>query len=147
MGKSGRSEINRAGIKVVLVVLAISTALAFILLGNFKTSEKYISASTVKFQERGGDLTAEGCVDEVLAWSVECKAIKQICKESVGLMMMSCLKAQERNEYCAEVLPVAADTHFGRKHCKERGYSRRHKACATAYGTIDIYCREVVKGK
>jgi len=147
MGNNQKSELNRTGIKVVLLVLAVSTVLAFILLGNFKTSEKYISSSAVKFTERGGELSAEGCVDEVLAWSIECEAIKQICKESVGLMMISCLKAKERNEYCAEVLPVAADTHFGRAHCKERGYSRRHKACAAAYGAIDLYCREEARAK
>ncbi len=93
-------------------------------------------------------LSIEGCVDEVLAWGLECPSIQSWCLGSVPGVLHRCLASQPRDEECAAYGDEIGATRFGYDACAarygeiEEKYRKRatKKYCATMYRSIAEYC-------
>jgi hypothetical protein len=125
---------------VVAVLVVVFTIFAMFQMHN---SSKYIAKQVAVFEEIGQTTDVEGCADAVLDWVKNCKAVKGLCKASVGRLMSTCLMAKERVEFCKTMGSLVKDSHYGFKRCSERGYTKRNKECASVYSTVGAYCLHV----
>jgi hypothetical protein len=109
---------------------------------RFTASEQELTTSIQRMAQRGSQLTPTQCIDAVLAWRIECTAMKNLCDASVYRMMESCLAGADRRKYCAENEAAMSATSFGYGDCAQRGLDRGgKKACAAAYRALDAYCK------
>lgn len=121
-------------------IFILSVLFTFFAISQLHKSGQYIGREVSRFSTLGKTASVEECVDAVLSWANTCSAIRDLCQSSVGKMMSACLVSQNRADYCKSVGTEVNDSHFGYKHCYERGLSKRNKACAEAYSTIGGYC-------
>lgn len=129
-----------------LIALGAVVALAGVgvfLVHRYEASEVAIAAALNEMKQRGQSLEPEGCVDETLAWNARCTAMKSLCDASVPRVMLACLGAKDRSEYCANLGDRSSDTGFGYAECKARGLQRSaKKMCALTYRAIDGFCKQ-----
>jgi len=138
-----RSE--KSGLWVIVVIFAVSTAIAVFAAWRFSTSERDLKAAHQVFEEKGAELTVDECVDDVLDWREECTAMKSLCDSNVERMMAACLGARDRMAYCSSIGEAIGDAHFAAAACREHGLDRSErgpwKHCGMAYRAIDLHCR------
>jgi hypothetical protein len=130
-------------ISVLVVVLGV---LAY---WRYTVSELHFARAIAHFDERGKTLDAEGCVTEVLEWHRTCEANKPLCDDGVVRIMTHCLTAADRSATCNTVELGSAKAQWVFAKCQERGSpcaDRKKCACASAYRTIDSFCRHGQRG-
>lgn len=133
---------SRSARWVLIVVFALSTMLGALAFWRYRVSEAALRADLASFARRGAGLSVEQCVDAVIAWNSNCRAIIGLCDASVSRMTNACLKAADRQVYCRQLAPgETADTRFGKVPCARRQVKgRAKKACAAAYRMIAARC-------
>jgi len=133
---------GRSWIWVLLSLGALATGMGAVAYRNYARSESYLAASYERMRLRGAGLDVEGCVDETLAWTRDCEAMKSLCDASMPHVLQICLGAAERTAYCAAVRTRSSDTRFGFAECKARALDRNEtKSCGICYRSIDAYCK------
>ncbi len=117
---------------------------------RYKVSQAHFAQVLTEMDERGKSLDGEGCVTAVLQWRTRCEANRPLCDEEVGRVMTHCLYAKERPDECASVEETYGTGQWVHAQCEARGTPCAFKAkactCATAYRTLDKYCRYGSKG-
>lgn len=132
------------GLPFVFGLLAIATALGWVVFKNYATSEKEIVASLQNTQENSKLLTIEQCAQNNIKWFQTCGAIQQLCSDSVGRMMGICLMAGDKKQDCAVYGREIYGYNFGATQCKPYLHSKNlKKACADTWQTIADYCKKV----
>lgn len=127
------------GVMVVGLLMALAMHRAYV------QGERVVQAVLPQMEEQGRGVTAEGCIDVVMAWHKQCDATSVMCNNGVKTAMYHCLKAQDRAADCTR-LPSGEgmDGKWVFLTCKERGTPcKRTKecACADAYRSFDSFCR------
>lgn len=147
-GASGE-ERRSSGLWLVLALFVLSAGLGVTAFWRYTRSDRFIQRSLAQVQERGPALSAEGCVDEVLAWSRRCEAMKGLCQGAIPRLVETCLAGADRRAYCASLGETHRSTRFGVKQCEarvRRGDREGKKVCGLGYRAISAYCERVGKG-
>lgn len=125
-------------------ILILSVVLGVLAYWRFTVSERHIAQALQEMDREGPNLDTEECVGRVLEWHARCEANKPLCDESVARVLTHCLVGRDRNDYCDTLDLSSAKAQWVFQKCEERGASCRDKkrcACASAYRTIDSFCR------
>lgn len=135
------------GLRLVAGLLFCSVIGAAVAFWQFQRSERYVADALQDMRREGKLLSVEQCVDRVVDRSGRCEAMLSICESTSPRLMHACLEARDRTAYCGTLTTSTADTRFGFKACTARGARKGlpKKACASAYRTIDAYCREIAE--
>ena len=119
--------------------------LALVAYNGFVRSEKTLYVEFADMKAKGRTLSAEQCVDEVLAWRDQCDAMELLCNRSIGRMMEMCLAEGQHTDFCTEVrAKPTGRTSFGFEECKAWGAHadrKTKKICGTTYRAIAAFCR------
>ncbi|MCB9555428.1 MAG: hypothetical protein H6707_04940 [Deltaproteobacteria bacterium] len=142
--KLAQSRSDRSGKAVGWIIgttLLLAVLLGVWLFGRYRQSEQHILLSLREFADRGKALSAEGCVGAVIDWSRRCRALESICLSSAPRLVGACLQGRERRRYCSG--RSGFETHQSFRRCTQRGARQglAKKVCASAYRTIDGFCR------
>lgn len=127
------------GVTVVGLLMALAMHRAYV------NGERVVQAALPQMEQTGKTVSAEGCIDAIIAWHKSCEATAVMCNNGVKTAMFHCLKAQDRTGDCAK-LPSGEgmDGKWVFLTCKERKTPcKRTKecACADAYRSFDSFCR------
>ncbi len=143
------AETRSSGLWVILALFAMASVLGAIAFWRYTRSDRFIQRSLAQVQKRGPALTAEGCVDEVLAWSRHCQAMKGLCQGAIPRLMETCQAGADRRAYCASLGDEHRSTRFGVKQCEakvQRGDREGKKVCGLGYRSIAAHCERARKG-
>lgn len=140
----GLGRAHHRGYWVVAALLTGSLCLGVFIAWRYRVSDHHLADAQARMAARGGELTAEGCVDEVIDWFSHCEAMAGLCEQSVARMMGRCLDAGDRRAFCESIEGGSADTGFGFHECETRHLSRdRTNACSSAYQAIFVHCDRI----
>jgi len=137
----------RGGLAMVLGILALSTAMAFVLLAKYSATLGYVKRTLDEPAEPNGwELRAyapEECIDAAMTWTAECRGIKSMCDMYVERVVDECMGSRDRLAYCEHLGDTTGTTEFGVPECRARGVQRHinQEACANAYRSIDNFCK------
>lgn len=116
---------------------------------RYKVSERHFAETVKEMDALGPTVDTEGCVSAVLAWHARCEADKNLCEHGVPLVMTHCLVGADRSETCEGLDLSSAQAQWVFTQCEARGSTcenRKNCACASAYRTIDSFCRHGQEG-
>jgi hypothetical protein len=134
--------------QIVLVIFGCSVIIGIFAYRQYVVSKNFLQADKAYFQSIGKTINSEGCVDEIVHWYSNCKAMKSLCDVSTPKMMDFCLLGQPRKDDCNRYGPNTSDTHFGYPQCQARNVTRKtKKPCALAYRVIDKHCQTLKKSE
>ncbi len=137
-----------SGNTVVGLLLFVSLVIGVLAYRRFVASDRFLAQQLREIGERGHALSAEQCVDEVLARRDRCEAMKSMCNSTVPDMMDRCLGAKDRAAACQDWGAVVMSTRFGFDACAGRRLSRDARAaCATSYRVIATHCERLGRGQ
>jgi hypothetical protein len=120
-------------------LLAVSVILGGLTYRRYVSAELLVRATAAELAERGRTLDGEECVGWVLDWGRRCQALTIVCDEATRPLVLTCLQARDRTEWCRSLGPKL-DTHFSFERCRQRGYSRKNHRCAEAYLAAVGHC-------
>jgi hypothetical protein len=112
-------------------------------------SRDHFAEATAKMDDLGKTLDTEGCITAVLDWHAECAANKPLCDNGLPMVMTHCLLGDDRTQTCESLDLSSAKAKWVFNKCEERGTpctNRKTCACASAYRTIDSFCRHGQEG-
>ena len=112
-------------------------------------SRDHFAEATKMMDRLGKELDTEGCVTAVLQWHADCAANKPLCDNGVPQVMTHCLLGRDRSETCTSLDLSSAKAQLVFDRCEERGSgcnNRKTCACASAYRTLDSFCRHGQEG-
>lgn len=116
---------------------------------RYKVSERHFAETLQTMDALGSRVDTEGCVSALLEWHGRCEADKNLCDNGVPLVMTHCLVGADRSEMCGGLDLSSAQAQWVFARCEERGTpcgNRKNCACASAYRTIDSFCRHGQEG-
>lgn len=116
---------------------------------RYTVSERHFAETLQHMDEVGPKVDTEGCVTEVLEWHARCEANKALCDDGVLRVMTHCLTGADRSKYCEGLDMSSAKAQWVWHKCEDRGTpckNRKTCACASAYRTIDSFCRHGQEG-
>lgn len=116
---------------------------------RYSESERHFAATLQEMDRLGPTVEAEGCVTAVLEWHGRCEADPALCDHGVPLVLTHCLVGADRGATCDALDLSSAEAKWVFDRCVERGTpctNRKKCACASAYRTIDSFCRHGQEG-
>ncbi len=144
---------HRAGL-VLTIIFGLSVVLGVLAYWRYTVSERHLHEVFATMDQKGTQLSAEGCITEVLNWHREgCAAMQSMCDHAIPMVLTRCLVGKDRSNYCDNLDIREASKKWTYRMCKERGISPKDgtkrrfvKACGNAYGSIESFCKSGQKG-
>lgn len=150
MSSVERAETSGPSLRLVLgSITVLSIVLGFGAYWRYTVSERHFAAALADMDRIGPTVDTEGCVGAILDWHSTCEANKALCDDGVPMVMTHCLVGADRAEYCDTLDLSSAKAQWVWHKCKDRGTpcrDRKKCACASAYRTVDSFCRHGQEG-
>lgn len=116
---------------------------------RFTVSGQHFAEAMHHMDELGPTVDTEGCISAVLDWHEHCEADRNLCNHGVPRVLVHCLVGADRQATCDGLDLSSAKAQWVFQSCEERGTpcdDRKNCACASAYRTIDSFCRHGQEG-
>lgn len=119
---------------------------------RFTVSQRHFTDALREMDALGPTVDTEGCVSGVIAWHGRCEADRNLCDQGVPRVLVHCLVGADRQETCGSLdltSRESAKAQWVFEKCQDRGTpcgNRKNCACASAYRTIDSFCRHGQEG-
>ncbi|MGB1016254.1 MAG: hypothetical protein ACPG4T_19110 [Nannocystaceae bacterium] len=149
---------------VVIAIVVLAVGLGVLANWRYTQSENQIRQALSTFDQSGGSMDVEQCIDAVITWHDDtCDANLVLCDHAIPMAMVHCLEGQDRKQYCDgldrtgsfiddegnEVSHDVASGQWVYYSCLRRGSEckkRKKCPCADAYRAIDSFCRSEQRG-